>query len=204
MAIVLSQRDRDILAALIREVEGGRVNIPIRPPTGWSQVEGHQAPEVYLAKPQSANGIPALSLDDPDVPGSDICDFYRVNRDGEIEQIPNLERTVYNLTNDPIRQDWFLVTRTKSGKWVATVIREFDRCDATLDGSISGSIDVTVDAVVATRGVSPLSDPTDAAETITDVKNDRFQFTGDDGANCNIEYDNRTGEWQLVQVECPA
>ena len=201
---VLSERDRAILDALIREVESGRVNIPIRPPSGWSQVEGHQAPEVYLAKPQSANGIPALSPDDPDVPGTDVCDFYGINTDGEIAEIASLSRTVFNLTNEAVQQDWLLVVRTKQGKWIAVATaRQFDRCNALLTASISGSGDVTVDNVVATMGVSPLSDPDDTAETLV-VKNSMFQFTGDSGGNCKIEYNHTTGEWELYQVKCPA
>lgn len=77
----------------------------------------------------------------------------------------------------------------------------YDRCNAVLKGAISGSGLKTVDAVVATRGDSPLDDPDDTTEELS-VSNDLFEWEGDDDANCKIEYNHADQQWEFYQVEC--
>ncbi len=89
------------------------------------------------------------------------------------------------------------------GMFVPVHLVGFDRCNAVLKGGISGSGNKTVDAVVATRGASPLTDPTDATEELT-VSNNLFEFDGDDDGTCKIEYNLDSGEWEFYQVKCPA
>lgn len=130
----LTDSDVAILKRMIADVKQLRVNAPVQ-----DQEESiHQAPEVYVAKPQSAEGIPALSPDDPDVPGKDDCDFYRINDDDELTQITGLEREVFNLTSSTIPQDWFTAVRTKGGAWVAQKsglsLRHFEMQEAITPG----------------------------------------------------------------------
>lgn len=86
---------------------------------------------------------------------------------------------------------------------IVPAAQPLDRCKAILKGAISGSGDKTVDNVVATRGPSPLTDPTDSAEELT-VNNDEFEFAGDDNGSCKIEYNHADNAWEFYQVECPA
>ncbi len=89
------------------------------------------------------------------------------------------------------------------GMFILTSSIGFDRCNALLKGALaSGDATATVDNVVATRGASPLDDPTDAAEELT-VDN-FFAWDGDDNAPCKIEYNEDDDTWELYQVKCPA
>ena len=91
----------------------------------------------------------------------------------------------------------------QSSRWEMILGLKFDRCNALLKGALaSGNGTTTVDNVVATRGVSPLDDPTDMAEELT-VDN-FFAWDGDDNARCKIEYNEDDDTWELYQVKCPA
>jgi hypothetical protein len=101
---------------------GGRGLTKIPPPT---------APETYVAR-TPAGGIPAMdagtstgtgttSLMD-DVPGYAECTIYQLLHTGStgphLEPIPSLTRRVYNLSNDDIPGNvWIVVTRDKWGAW---------------------------------------------------------------------------------------
>jgi hypothetical protein len=100
----------------------------------FAEAEDHQAPETYIAKPQTVDGIPKLlpsgsgtgtdvSGSAYDEPGKADCDIYQILIDGttgdpELHLI-GLNLTVYNITESDLDQAWIVVTRTKFGKWVA-------------------------------------------------------------------------------------
>lgn len=86
--------------------------------------------------------------------------------------------------------------------WIMQREEGFDRCTATLKGAISGTGEKTVDNVVVSRGVSPLSDPTDTTETLS-VWNDDIEFSGDDNGKCRIEYNHTANRWEFYIVKCP-
>ena len=73
----------------------------------------------FIAKPQSASGIPAITRGTPDVAGSDTCDIYQLNDDDEIVAVTSREEEVFNITDEIIPQDWILVVKTNFGKWIA-------------------------------------------------------------------------------------
>jgi hypothetical protein len=134
----LSDQDVAILQDLINIHKGQLGNTPSRPPTerSWDEAEDHQAPEVYIAKPQTSAGIPKLLPTDGttgtgtdisgslfDEPGKAECDIYQMlvdetSGDPELHVI-GLNLLVHNLSSSDIDQDWILVSRTKFGKWVA-------------------------------------------------------------------------------------
>ena len=107
-----------------------------RPPLSTSE-RTHQAPETYIAKPQTAAGIPGLlptgvgtgtdvSGSEYDEPGVAECDIYRIQvnqttGDPELQAIPGLSKMVYNLSTTDLPQSWLTITRTKSGRWIAVV-----------------------------------------------------------------------------------
>ena len=138
----LSDADIQVLQKLLDAHRGQLGNTPNRPPTehSWSEGEDHQAPEVYIAKPQTVAGIPKLlpagietgtatgtaiqvSNSLYDEPGKALCDLYQIVTDGvsgdpELHQIVGSTQMVYNLTEGDLEQDWLTVIRTKFGRWV--------------------------------------------------------------------------------------
>lgn len=133
-----SQSDRALLQELLDERRVRRGNVPNRPPTEqtWAEGEDHQAPEVYIARPQTSDGIPRLLPTDGstgtgtdisgslfDEPGKAECDIYQIvdndtTGDPELHNI-GLTEFVHNLSEGDLSQDWIPVARTKFGKWVA-------------------------------------------------------------------------------------
>lgn len=139
---IASQDDRALLQELLNQHRLERDNAPSRPPTEhtWSEGEDHQAPEIYVAKPQTSDGIPQLLRADPsgtatatataetsgsefDEPGKAECDIYQIvdnDSTGDPElHLVGLGIFVHNVTTAALAQDWIPVARTKFGKWVA-------------------------------------------------------------------------------------
>lgn len=140
-----SEQDRVILQDLINVRKRQLQNTPSRPPTerSWDETEDHQAPEVYVAKPQTSAGIPALleasigvgtgspigtgTLDSGstyDEPGKAECDIYQILVDGtsgdpELHPVTEFSHIVHNITKSALSQDWVQIHRTKYGKWLA-------------------------------------------------------------------------------------
>jgi len=118
----LTQRDRDVLAALVREYVREVVNVPSRS----DNVVDHEetpAPEVYVAWTPFA-GIAGRS---GSVPGSELCDIYHAVPDGvtltgrRLVAIPGLQKRIHNLSEEGIAGNEFvLAKRDKSGVWWAT------------------------------------------------------------------------------------
>lgn len=122
-----SDSDLRLLKNLIALFRDNRFNIPLKSKfdDSFAGEEDHQAPEVYIARPQTAEGIPGLirgTDPDPDIAGVATCDIYRIllNSMGqaEIVGILELDREVYNLSEDSIGQDWIIVHRDKFGYWL--------------------------------------------------------------------------------------
>lgn len=126
-ALVLNENDKRIIQGLINRE---KTRVQDKPPRvgrlDWLEGTDHHPPETYVAYPQSAGGIPALSAGTgaggSDEPGSATCDIYLIDADGDlVEPGASFSKTVYNLTTDVLAQDWMTVTRTKYGKWIAVV-----------------------------------------------------------------------------------
>ena len=128
-------------------------------------------PEVYVAKVKTDPGsIPALTPKDSDAydhPGCAMCDIYQImlnSSDGwDLVPISGMAFPVYNLTTTEIGDDWLLVVRDKSGKWVATV----SGGDAVRWGKLDGDL-----AYNGTATVSLWTDDwsADTTENVTGVK----------------------------------
>ena len=200
----LSDRDRAILQQMITWWKNVRVNTF----KGGHPTHKFQSPDIYVALPPSG-GIPALTLSGSspgvgDTPGSATCDIYRIDSSGDLEAITGLDKTVYNLSFVKIQFWWVIVERSKQGKWLAINPGSvgFDRCNCTLKGAITssgtGSVTFTVDNVVATMGVSPVTSPTDEL-TVDNF----FGWDANDNAKAKIEYNHDDDTWELYQVDCP-
>ena len=118
----LSERDKRILQEIIDEVRKNRVNTENRPKTPHTL---GTTPEVYVALVPEG-GIGALTDRagiDMDEPNYAECNVYQINEDdGELIQVPELSRRVYNLSTAAIEADtWILAVRDKFGFWFASV-----------------------------------------------------------------------------------
>ncbi len=117
MSVLVSDADWATLQEMARAWREGRINTPSRPPTPGDVFgsEDYLAPEVYVAKPQSAGGIPALV---GKTPGSDTCDIYKIGTDGDLAAVTSFEKEVFNLSAEILPQEFIPVERTKYGKWI--------------------------------------------------------------------------------------
>lgn len=121
-AYLLSEEDRNKLRKLMGE--HGASGIVHQP-----QEKIQSAPDVYIAKVKTDPGsIPALTPkgdDDYDHPGMAMCDIYQVTYNSSLSKydlvpISGLRFPVFNLTKGDIGDDWLLVIKDKSGRWVAS------------------------------------------------------------------------------------
>lgn len=139
----LSRDDVLFLKEQIGYLKQLRINSQIREPV----VDTYNAPETYIALPEQCQGILGLTrytgtgtAGDPpgtaghktgtgtsscltsahewDIPGSGLCDIYKIRAsDGKLEKVGN-SVTVWNLSESDIAKDWIVVTRDKFGRWV--------------------------------------------------------------------------------------
>lgn len=127
---VISDEDWMVLKKLVEQNRNTLQNPANRPSSIGQYLAGDDsmAPEVYIALPPSG-GIPALdsitagtSSDNPpaegDRPGHAVCTIYQIVN-GELKLMSGLTKTVYNLSESEIAQDWILIQRDKGGRWVA-------------------------------------------------------------------------------------
>jgi hypothetical protein len=157
-AYLLSDSDLQKLRKLLGEHGMSKVqHQPLSPLPG--------SPEVYVAKVKDNPGsIPALKLkdtDDYDHPGCAMCDVYQImpsssSEDWDLVPISGLGFPVYNLTTIDIGDDWLLVVRDKSGRWIAAVPTEAKHWGV-LDGELAynGTQDVTLDIGGSIEDVHP-------------------------------------------------
>lgn len=112
----------ELLKQLVSTVENSAKNPANR--TGIDPLginEDHQAPETYIAYPQTADGIPAMS---GTTPGTAVCDIYRVidNAGTKIlNKVSGTTHVVYNTSTAAISQEYITVQRDKFGTWLALV-----------------------------------------------------------------------------------
>lgn len=121
----LSEEFIEILREMAENYRRGRpVNAPSK---SRSHRENSDAPEMYIAKPVDAGGIPSMeqagtSLSESpaagDVAGSALCDIFKLSSNGTFQEI-GLQKTVYNLSQDPIGYEWIIIQRDKFGSWIA-------------------------------------------------------------------------------------
>jgi hypothetical protein len=174
----LSSEDRDKVQQVITLLRGlGLTHVgQLRAPSDkfWLENLAVQAPEIYVAKTPTG-GIPAMDQAedtgtgtgtvDLDSPGSADCDIYRIEfatptSSPTLVAISGLTRTVYNLTNSAITDEWVLAHKDKWGFWCASaggggVSCTSQNCihDITLIGSPQGGsfdLDYTINSTTET------------------------------------------------------
>ncbi len=116
----LSGQDKNLIQQVLTWWKGF-----VLPPDPGLYEQNYQTPDIYIALPQSALGIPAITLvgSTPavgDTPGSGTCDIYRIDSSGDIEAYTGFDKTVFNVSFSVIPKQWFIVARSKQGKWVST------------------------------------------------------------------------------------
>lgn len=165
-----SANDRRLIREAVREIMNEPRNARSRPGTDTSFADqDYLAPEVYVAKPQSAGGIPALS---GDTPGSALCDIYRVY-DGDLAAVSGFAVKVYNLSPAVITQDYFTVKRDKYGTWFAATPSgsQAGQVASILFGEVDGTTASTADFDVTDLVVmAPAGAPLPSA-TLSGVRN---------------------------------
>jgi len=120
-AFYLTDADRQALQEMLVQWRRMRGNIPLRS----GDDVGHQAPEIYVAKPQESSGIPAMTpaagTATFDEPGEALCDIYQIVVTAGVPEIQptGLEKTVYNVSTTAIDQVLVVVKRDKYGRWLA-------------------------------------------------------------------------------------
>ncbi len=127
---VLTESDVLVLKEIVARVRGSLTNPQSRP--GF-ELEGHQAPEVYIARTPE-DGIDGITEESGsssgsiagagDAPGCADCDIYRIVNDGSecgsLVPVSSLFKRVYNLSSTAIAGDtWVQVHRDKYGHWLA-------------------------------------------------------------------------------------
>lgn len=123
---VLDADDIRLLKEMTRAYKTNRQNSSSRT---HPDTDDPTASDVYIAYPQEATGIPALQdavgtgtgtgPEEGDLPGSALCDIYRII--GETEIIPvGFDIRVFNLSSNDIDQDWLTVAKDKFGTWLVT------------------------------------------------------------------------------------
>lgn len=181
----LNDNDLAILQKVLNDAKGQREEPPRQGTLdqSWNAGEDHQAPEVYIAKPQTSDGIPKLLPTDGttgtsediagnpdfDEPGQAVCDIYRITQndttgDPELKPISGLVRTVYNIQLGDVAQEWITVARTKFGKWLSlspgSITVEWAILNETLNEGSSA-------IAVIWRGGPTVSDLTSSGEQVT-------------------------------------
>ena len=120
-AYFLSESDVKTLKEIIAQFRSGRINSQIRT-ENYFPGDDQVSPDTYIALPQdtitglTAAGGTGTGPGDGDMPGSGVCDLYKIDADGILVSILS-DVTVYNLASAIVRQ-WVLVTRSKFGHWM--------------------------------------------------------------------------------------
>jgi hypothetical protein len=185
MAYVLNDHDRELLQEMLRHVRLSGTPGPGRAPGDLDYL----TPEVYVAKPQSASGIPALTV--PDQPGVAACDIYQIV-DGSLVSITTLSY-VYNLSLSPIPQDWIIVQRDKYGKWLVV---DFPRV---LFGKLDGTLSAGSSATMSIWAGNPLADTT---QNVT-VYDWYLEAAGSLATGTKVKAEMYSGLWYVTTAECP-
>jgi len=174
----LTNSDVAILRQMVADYLNRSLNQPIRlnPDSSYKVGEDQQAPDVYVAYPQTSDGIPALlpagtgtgtdvSGSAYDEPGKAECDIYQVitndtTGDPELHAVPGFSQIVYNLSSAALDQDWLLVSRTKYGKWFAVTAEGGEEIEVVIDYRVN-TTDLTLEKKTRTIRVIPVGDESD-------------------------------------------
>jgi hypothetical protein len=214
----LSDADVALLQRVINDHKGKR-EAPPRQGTldqNWSAGEDHQAPEVYVAKPQTNQGIPKLLPTDGsetgtstlvsgslyDEPGQARCDIFKIiyndtTGDPELHPISGLSKMVYNLQGFSLTQDWMTVLRTKSGKWVVATASAGRTEWAKLSG---GLIEGGSTLANIWEGGPLVEDLTDSGEIVTVAAPPLLVTTAGTSTSSLPEGSLETGSWVLIAL----
>jgi len=185
----------DATAAGMNLAVGDHVNAYWHQQRGMFLVVGGEG-GMYIAKPQTSDGIPALTNDNE--PGKADCDIYRIDPDTEelvaVEDDDGnpVEKEVYNISEAPIGQDWILVEKTKHGKWVAIP-------GATVFGKLDEALEQGDSAVMSVYAKLPLSD---TGQNV-DVYDRLLEVGAELPINVWCVATRYCGRWYVTSAECP-
>lgn len=104
--------------------------------------------------------------------------------------------TVYNVILPKIWNDCYLVASNVGGELIALWAYSATIIWGQLTAACSGSF-FAIDGVKGLDGEYP------AGGTISSIQNP-FEMTGDDNGEVIIQWDDDTGAWMGIQMECPA
>jgi len=201
---LLTGQDRDKIQKLIGDSKSFQIQFK-------DPISNNGSPEIYIAKPHknsedNVDGIPALipkGEDTYDHPGCAACDVYIIvdgsgSEDWDLMPISGFSLQVYNLTNSNLGNDWLLVSRDKSGRWIAqrtspsssfrvAKITSVNTQDPPTQGEADGYALLLDDiADNLNSGAASLSEVTDpglevSATTLEGIADDTSDMIGDPG-----------------------
>lgn len=212
---VFSDEDVRLLQGFLDQLKKQRYNSPARTLSGVSEDAG-ESPDVYMALPQEALGIPGVIHPssvpgEGDVLGQGICDIYRVDSGGYLTPT-GFSENVYNFSTSNIPRMMVPVQRSKFGDWI--VLRVTEIVEGILitklkpaTGPLSGA--TMCDILVIDRTGNPEYDDdgiliTPAAWSVTKKRikiiNRSSGFKGDQGSYGVFE--NLQSEFRPLAMEC--
>lgn len=205
MAKVLSDAfDKQIKEHIRNEVHK-RVNaLSQTPPATATQSESHQAPEIYIAKPQSSNGIPAITLGEEgaaDQPGSELCDVYQIvigETDTELIKVGTFQVKVYNFSPSAIAEDYVSVIRDKFGFWTAVPQEKWRWFELAADLDVGSS----AEAFVLEDSYTPNEDSTFTVHDTPLVQQFGWAKSSSvTGARGIARLSGENGRWEIVSMQ---
>lgn len=205
----LTEKDRTVVRKLIATHMRELGIVPTRVKTTGQEL-AIQTPDIWIAKPTSAGGIPALvpttgtGSDDFDQPGEGPCDLYRIHLNDDVPEIRTIEKEipVYNLRAVVLPQEWLLVVRLKMGNWVAFYPASPARIvHGILTADVSGG-QFTMDNVNTVMGDSPVTAVGTGDDNELTVENPHG-FNGDLGGRADAMFCAEESQWECFQMTCP-
>ena len=191
MVVFLSKSDAVNFREMWRWFKKNVVNAPAReePPDTFLP------PEVYFAKAQSADGIPAKGEGDNE-PGSGLCDIYKLDNSipPALVAISSFEKTVYNYGETPIGQDWITIARTKFGKWIPS----FTSDAQTVFGKMDEAIATGETKTMSVWGGTTLSDTGENLEVTDWLLGAAESISSGKKVICIRYHDS----WYIIAAEC--
>lgn len=215
----LNADDAAILREMVRWYRQSKVSFALTP----SNLNLAQTPSVYIAK-VPVDGIPALEEEGTgtglDSPGKVECDIYRII-DDELHDM-GITRDVYNLSTSVIDAPYVLVTKTKSGDWVASTgggggdgtTRYKQLCRFTLNETLATSDAYAWATITNQYGVGNEHDTLDVnVFNLQTSTPGLYLFYGPSGAAGYAFYDQTDDDlgtasgggaaWMIIQMQCP-
>lgn len=113
----LTDQDVELLQRLLDADRGTPINSLRRSHKQSQDGSSDAAPEVYVVKPEEFIGP---------ISGVDLsvisCPVYRINSEGNLEELEGLEKRIYNYRSTLVPADEYIaVVRDKSGHWFTSV-----------------------------------------------------------------------------------